>query len=78
MYSPSAYLFMGGGKAGSVARSRAVNLTLIVIYKGKVRRTWRPTGFINLNISVCRYFSSFCRTPSSGMKPAQSFIHEAP
>ena len=61
-----------------MARSRAVNLTLIVIYKGKVRRTWRTTGFINLNISVRRYFSSFGRTPSSGMKPAQSFIHEAP
>ena len=25
-----------------------------------------------------RYFSSFGRTPSSGMKAAQSFIHEAP
>ena len=47
---------MGGGKAGSVARSRAVNLTLIVIYKGKVRRTWRTTGFIHVNISVPRYF----------------------
>ena len=65
---------MGGGKAGSVARSRAVNFTLIVIYKG----TWRMTGFIHVNISVRRYFSSFGRTPSSGMKAAQSFIHEAP
>ena len=69
---------MRGGKAGSVARSRAVHLTLIVIYKGKVRRTWRTTGFIHVNISVRRYFSSFGRTPSSGMKAAQSFIHEAP
>ena len=71
---------MGGGKAGSVARSCAVNLTLIVIYIGKVRRTWRrpTTGFIHVNISVRRYFSSFVRTPSSGMKAAQFFIHEAP
>ena len=69
---------MGGGKAGSVARSRAVNLTLIVIYKGKLHRTWRTTGFIHVNISVRRYFSSFGRTPSSGMKAAQSFIDEAP
>ena len=69
---------MGGGKAGSVAPSREVNLTLIVIVKGKVRRTWRTTGFTHLNISVGRYFSSFGRTPSSGMKAAQSFVHEAP
>ena len=69
---------MGGGKAGSVARSRALNFTLIVMYKGKVRRTWRTTGFIHVNISVRRYFSSFGHTPSSGMKAAQSFIHEAP
>ena len=62
---------MGGGKAGSVDRSCAVNLTLIVIYKGKVRRTWRATGFMHVNISVLRYFSS-------GMKAAQTFIHEAP
>ena len=61
-----------------MARSRAVDLTLIVIYKGKVSRTWHTTGFINLNISVRRYFSSFGCMPSSGMKPAQSFIHEAP
>ena len=63
-----------------MARSCAVNLTLIVIYIGKVRRTWRrpTTGFIHVNISVRRYFSSFVRTPSSGMKAAQSFIHEAP
>ena len=59
-----------------MARSRAVNLTLIVIYKEKVRRTWRTTGFIHVNIFVHRNFSSFCRTPSSGMKAAQSFIHE--
>ena len=69
---------MGEGRAGSVARSRAVNLTLIVIYKGKVGRTWHTTGFIHVNIAVRRYFSSFGRTPSSGMKAAQSFIHEAP
>ena len=56
----------------------AVNLTLIVIYKGKVRRTWHTTGVIHVNISVRRYFSSFGRTPSSGMKAVQSFIHEAP
>ena len=65
-------------KARSVARSCAVNLALIVIYEGKVRRTWRTTGFMHVNISVRRYFSSFGRTPSSGMKAAQSFIHEAP
>ena len=29
---------------------------LIVIYKGKVRKTWRTTSFILVNISVCRYF----------------------
>ena len=69
---------MGGGKAGSVTHSCALNFTLIVMYKGKVRRTWRTTGFIHGNISVRRYFSSFGRTPSSGMKAAQSFIHEAP
>ena len=69
---------MGGGKAGSVAHSHAVNLTLVVIYKGQVRRTWRTTGFIHVNISVRRYFSSFGRTPSSCMKAAQLFIHEAP
>ena len=32
----SLFAFMGGGKAGSVARSCAVNITLIVVYKGKV------------------------------------------
>ena len=69
---------MVGGKAGSVARSRVVNLTLILIYKGKVCRTWRTTGFIHANIFVRRYFSSFGRTPSSGMKAAQSVIHESP
>ena len=69
---------MGGGKAGSVTHSCALNFTWIVMYKGKVLRTWRMTGFIHVNISVRRYFSSFGRTPSSGMKAAQSFIHEAP
>ena len=49
----SADSFMGG-KAGSVARSRGVNLTLIVIYKGKVHRTCRTTGLIHVNISVRR------------------------
>ena len=61
-----------------MARSRAVNLTLIVIYKGKVRRTWRTTVFFYVNISVRRYFSSFGCTPSSGVKAEQCFIHEAP
>ena len=37
---------MGGGKAGSVARSHAVNLTLIVIYKGKVRKNSAPSSGI--------------------------------
>ena len=48
-----------------------------MIYKGKVRRTWRTTVFIHVNISVRRYFSSFGCTPSSGMNAAQSFIHKA-
>ena len=62
----------------SVARSRAVNLMLIAIYQGKLCRTWHTTGFMHVNISVRRYFSSFGHTPSCVMKAAQSFIHEAP
>ena len=69
---------MGRGKAGSVTHSCVLNFTLIVMYKGKVRRTWRTPGFVHVNISVRRYFSSFGCTPFSGMKAAQSFIHEAP
>ena len=65
---------MGGGKAGSVTHSCVLNSTWIVMFKGKVSRTWRTTGFIHGNISVFKFGPS----TSSGMKAAQSFIHEAP
>ena len=57
-------------------RKWLVHVRLIVIYKGKVRRT----GFIHNihNISVRRYFLTFGRMPSSSMKAAQTFIHEEP
>ena len=65
-------------EARRVSGSFTCGQSHVVIYKGKVRRTWRTIGLIHEKYLLIEIFASFGRTPASGMKAAQCFIHEAP
>ena len=65
-------------RRGQGTPTRALNSTLIGMYKGDVLGFGRTHSFVHLNIFERTPFSGLKRTPCFSKKSTQVFVHEAP